>query len=57
MPSATDIAANSGRNSPKPEPTKLWHLNEPPFEGIKPVNTEGYKKSRNSDAIVIDFGI
>jgi actin-related protein 5 len=57
MPAATtDIVANSGRNSPKPEAAKLWYLNEPPYEGIKPVDHEGYKKSRSSDSIVIDFG-
>ncbi|KAF2432855.1 actin-like ATPase domain-containing protein [Tothia fuscella] len=48
--------ANSGRNSPKPEPTKIWTLREPPFEGFKPIDTEGYAKSNPSTAIVIDNG-
>jgi actin-related protein 5 len=53
MPSAIDI---SGRNSPKPAPAKIWHLQEPPFEGFKPINTQGYQQSNGHTAIVIDSG-
>jgi actin-related protein 5 len=56
MPAAIDPMANSGRNSPKPPPARIWNLAEPPFEGIKPVDTEGYKRSSEKTAIVIDFG-
>ncbi|QDS75576.1 hypothetical protein FKW77_006031 [Venturia effusa] len=53
MPSAVD---NSGRNSPKPAPAKIWHLQEPPFEGFKPIDTQGYRQSNDQTAIVIDSG-
>ncbi|KAF2761207.1 actin-like ATPase domain-containing protein [Pseudovirgaria hyperparasitica] len=53
---ANDVPAGSGRNSPKPEPTKLWGVSEPPFEGFKPIDTEGYKRSNSSTAIIIDNG-
>jgi actin-related protein 5 len=57
-PSATNDAPHpSGRNSPKPAPTKLWTVNEPPFEGYKPRDTEGYARSNHETAIVIDNGI
>ncbi len=54
MPSARD--ANSGRNSPKPPPSRIWALNEPPFEGIKPVDRDGYQRSNRNTALVIDMG-
>jgi hypothetical protein len=47
----------SGRNSPKPPPAKLWTVNEPPFEGYKPVDTQGYARSNHETAIVIDNGM
>jgi actin-related protein 5 len=50
-PSATNDAP-----APKPAPKKLWTVNEPPFEGYKPVDTEGYARSNNETAIVIDNG-
>lgn len=53
MPSAVDV---SGRNSPKPAPAKIWHLQEPPFEGFKPIDTKGYQESDGQTAIVIDSG-
>jgi actin-related protein 5 len=53
MPSAVDT---SGRNSPKPAPVKIWHLQEPPFEGFKPIDTRGFQQSNNQTAIVIDNG-
>lgn len=46
----------SGRNSPKPPPVKLWSVKEPPFEGFRPIDTEGYKQSSPSTAIIIDNG-
>jgi actin-related protein 5 len=56
MPQFVDTAVNSGRNSPKPAPTKIWNLNEPPFEGFKPIDGDGYKKGSSGSAIVVDFG-
>ncbi|KAF2663749.1 actin-like ATPase domain-containing protein [Microthyrium microscopicum] len=55
-PMAIDSTVNSGRNSPKPAPSKIWTLNEPPFEGVKPIDTQGWAKSTEKTAIVIDFG-
>jgi actin-related protein 5 len=56
-PSATnDAPMTSGRHSPKPAPTKLWSVSEPPFEGYRPVDTEGYARSNHETAIVIDNG-
>lgn len=46
----------SGRNSPKGAPKKIWNLNEPPFEGVKPIDASGYQKSDSDAAIVIDNG-
>jgi len=48
---------SSGRNSPKPPPAKLWSVNDPPFEGFRPIDTEGYQRSSPNTAIVIDNGI
>jgi actin-related protein 5 len=47
----------SGHNSPKAEPTKLYSVNEPPFEGFKPIDTKGWAQSNPNTAIVIDNGI
>ncbi|KAF2019687.1 actin-like ATPase domain-containing protein [Aaosphaeria arxii CBS 175.79] len=55
-PGATIEVPPSGRNSPKPAPTKIWSVNEPPFEGFKPVDHEGYARSSGDTAIVIDNG-
>jgi actin-related protein 5 len=56
-PSAiNDAPLTLGRNSPKPAPAKLWTVNEPPFEGYKPVDTEGWARSNHETAIVIDNG-
>lgn len=46
----------SRRNSPPPPPTTVWSLSEPPFEGVKPVDHEGFKRSTPETAIVIDNG-
>jgi hypothetical protein len=56
MPAAKDAAVNSGRNSPKPAPTRIWTLNEPPFEGFKPIDTDGFRRSDKNTAIVVDMG-
>jgi hypothetical protein len=56
MPAARDPNVNSGRNSPKPPPAKIYGLNEPPFEGFKPVDADGFKKSDRGTAIVVDMG-
>ncbi|KAF2687129.1 actin-like ATPase domain-containing protein [Lentithecium fluviatile CBS 122367] len=56
-PSATaDIVPPSSRNSPKPPPTKIWSVNEPPFEGFKSIDNEGFARSNRETAIVIDNG-
>ncbi|KAF1921253.1 hypothetical protein BDU57DRAFT_509976 [Ampelomyces quisqualis] len=56
-PSAiNDAPVASGRLSPKPPPTKLWTVNEPPFEGYREVDGEGYARSNRETAIVIDNG-
>ncbi|KAF2654511.1 actin-like ATPase domain-containing protein [Lophiostoma macrostomum CBS 122681] len=56
-PSATaDMSSPSGRNSPKLVPAKIWSVNDPPFEGVKPIDTEGYARSNRDTAIVIDNG-
>ena len=56
-PAATaDMALPSTRNSPKPPPTKIWSVSEPPFEGFKPIDTEGFARSNRETAIVIDNG-
>jgi hypothetical protein len=56
-PSATaDVAPPAGRNSPKPPPARIWSVSEPPFEGFKPIDAEGYARSNRETAIVIDNG-
>lgn len=58
VPSAVDDApAASGRNSPKPPPARIWNVSEPPFEGYRPVDTEGYARSNGEAAIIIDNGM
>jgi actin-related protein 5 len=49
--------SSSGGNSPKPPPAKLWSVNDPPFEGFRLIDTEGYQRSSPNTAIVIDNGI
>lgn len=57
-PSTTvDFPSASGRNSPKPPPAKIWSVSEPPFEGYKPVDKEGFSRSNQETAIVIDNGM
>ncbi|CAI6340493.1 unnamed protein product [Periconia digitata] len=51
-----DIPSASGRNSPKPPPAKIWSVSEPPFEGFKPIDKEGFSRSNQETAIVIDNG-
>lgn len=53
-PSAINDAP--GRNSPKPPPTRIWNVSEPPFEGFKAVDSEGYVRSNRETAIIIDNG-
>lgn len=50
------IEAQSGRNSPKPEPTRLYHVSEPPYQGQLPTNSSVYQSSSPDTAIVIDNG-
>ena len=51
-----DAPVASGRNSPKPPPARIWNVSEPPFEGYKPVDNEGYARSNHDTAIIIDNG-
>lgn len=56
-PSAiNDAPLASGHNSSKPSPAKLWSVKEPPFEGYRTIDTEGWARSNNETAIVIDNG-
>jgi hypothetical protein len=32
-------------------------LSQPPFEGFKPINNDGYLRSNGNTAIVIDMGM
>ncbi|EON64616.1 hypothetical protein W97_03849 [Coniosporium apollinis CBS 100218] len=53
---ADESSLPSGRNSPKPQPARIWSLSEPPFEGVRPVDSQGYRQSTPDTAIVIDNG-
>ncbi|KAF2115838.1 hypothetical protein BDV96DRAFT_599395 [Lophiotrema nucula] len=55
-PGAITEVEQSGRNSPKLAPAKIWSVNDPPFEGFRPIDTEGYSRSSRDTAIVIDNG-
>jgi actin-related protein 5 len=55
MPAARLPEALS-RNSPKPEPARIWTLSQPPFDGFQPTDNSGYLKSDANTAIVIDMG-
>ncbi|KAF2712374.1 actin-like ATPase domain-containing protein [Pleomassaria siparia CBS 279.74] len=56
-PSVTiETPLQSSRNSPKPPPARIWSVNDPPFEGYRPVDTQGYAQSNRETAIVIDNG-
>ncbi|KAI9659924.1 MAG: Nuclear actin-protein involved in chromatin remodeling [Bathelium mastoideum] len=46
----------SQQPSPRPAPTKIWSVNEPPFAGFQPIDTEGYRRSNRETTIVIDNG-
>ena len=39
-----------------PGPPKIWSIKDPTFEGIRPVDTQGYAQSNAETAIVIDNG-
>ncbi|KAF2814419.1 actin-related protein, ARP5 class [Mytilinidion resinicola] len=55
-PSAiNDHPAPSGRNSPK-APSKIWTVADPPFQGFRPIDRDGFRRSSSSTAIVIDNG-
>ena len=40
-----------------PGPSKIWSVKDPVFEGIRPVDKQGYKQSSAETAIVIDIGM
>ncbi|KAK4542564.1 hypothetical protein LTR36_006612 [Oleoguttula mirabilis] len=50
------IHTQSGRNSPKPPPTHIYNISEPPYQGQLPTNTDTYRRSTPNTAIVIDNG-
>ena len=52
---APNGASQDARNA-KPSPERIWSLKDPPFDGIREVDTEGYQRSTPSTAIVIDNG-
>ena len=50
------IETQSGRNSPKPPPTTIYNVSEPPYQGQLPADREAYRRSSPDTAIVIDNG-
>lgn len=50
------IDERSGRNSPKPEPTRLFTVSEPPYQGQLPTSSTAYRSSGPDTAIIIDNG-
>ncbi|KAL1584975.1 hypothetical protein WHR41_06110 [Cladosporium halotolerans] len=50
------ITTPSGRNTPKPPPTNITGLSDPPYRGQLPTDTTEYKQSSSDTAIVIDNG-
>lgn len=50
------IEAQSGRNSPKPPPTHLYTVSEPPYRGQLPTDVDTYRRSSPDTAIIIDNG-
>jgi actin-related protein 5 len=50
------IEAQSGRNSPKPPPTQVSNVSDPPYRGQLPTDTSAYESSTPDTAIVIDNG-
>ncbi|KAL1635341.1 Actin-related protein 5 [Neofusicoccum ribis] len=52
---APNGGSQDARNA-KPSPERIWSLKDPPFDGIREVDTEGYQRSTPSTAIVIDNG-
>ncbi|KAF2135379.1 uncharacterized protein K452DRAFT_323088 [Aplosporella prunicola CBS 121167] len=55
QPMATDTP-QVVRNNPKPPPEKLWAVRDPPVQGYRAIDTEGYRRSSADTAIVIDNG-
>ncbi|GAB7349891.1 hypothetical protein MBLNU459_g0583t1 [Dothideomycetes sp. NU459] len=51
-----DDEAQSGRNSPKPPPRRIYHVSEPPYEGYHAIDQSAYRNSSADSAIVIDNG-
>lgn len=57
MPHYTvSLETQSGRNSPKPQPSHLYSISEPPYHGQLPTDTAAYRASAPDTAIVIDNG-
>ena len=50
------IETQSSRNSPKPPPTRVYNVSEPPYRGQLEPDTSAYRNSSHDTAIVIDNG-
>ena len=50
------IVPPSGRNSPKPAPTRVYTTSDPPYQGQLPASSSTYRHSSPDTAIVIDNG-
>lgn len=50
------IESQSSRNSPKPPPTRVYNVSEPPYRGQLEPDTSAYRNSSPDTAIVIDNG-
>ncbi|KAK3686850.1 Actin-related protein 5 [Vermiconidia calcicola] len=50
------IEPPSGRNSPKPAATHVYHISDPPYHGQLPADTATHRNSSRDTAIVIDNG-
>ncbi|KAF2086742.1 actin-like ATPase domain-containing protein [Saccharata proteae CBS 121410] len=49
-------SSQAGRASPKRSPAKIWSVGDPPFEGYRETDTNGFSHSNADTAIVIDNG-
>ncbi|GIZ37329.1 hypothetical protein CKM354_000077900 [Cercospora kikuchii] len=50
------VSSSNGRNSPKPPPSTVYTVSEPPYHGQLKTTTDAYRSSSPDTAIVIDNG-
>ncbi|KAK5127278.1 hypothetical protein LTR08_004456 [Meristemomyces frigidus] len=50
------IESKPARNSPKPPPSHIYTVSEPPYQGQLPTDANAYRRSAPDTAIVIDNG-